>query len=82
MLFDPNTITGTAISFHRNFEDNGLSVTIREANNTDTTLLVYDGLADQIERVLFERRRRRQPVTLTLAFNPATGTVTNFSVIS
>jgi len=81
MLFNKNTVTGTPRSFHRD-GDGGLLVTLHQADGEDISVFVYDELASQLELLLFQRRMEKRPVTLTLEYDPRTGRVTNFSIVS
>lgn len=79
-MFGKNTVTGTPTAFNRT-PDGDLIVSLRDAGGT-ISLMVSGDLADQTELILFNRRRERRAVTLTLEFDPDTGWISGFSVIS
>lgn len=72
-------ITGTPTSFSRVGDE--LYVTLLE-QDSPITLVVTGELADRLESVLFSRRKERRALLLTLVYDPATGRVTDFSVLS
>lgn len=82
MLFNPNSVTGRVTSTYRNFESNELYIKLDLGNAKEITLIVRDALSDQIENLLVQRRSRGETATLTLVYEPQTGEITSFSVLS
>lgn len=80
-LFTPNSVTGVAVATYRNLESGALYVTLRRTDG-DITLLVGGELADQIEVLLIQRKRRRQQTVLTLVYDPTTFAIVSFAVVS
>lgn len=80
-MFSPNSVTGLVTSTYRNFDSGALYVNLR-LDSGEISLQVGDPLADEIERVLINRKRRGQQTTMTLEYDPQTYAITSYSIVS
>jgi hypothetical protein len=82
-LFKTNSFTGRVRSMNRIDEDRAITLQLESLSGSGVrTFVAPDPLGEEIERLLFSYRQNRQPVVMTVEFDPRDGvTLTGYSII-